>query len=103
VGVRFRSVEGETISKIHSQLHGGLAVVEVRPDSAALASPAARAGLRPGDILVGMHTWEMVSLDNVRYVLEHPERATFGRGAAGCTIFLLRAGQIHRGLLPLPY
>ena len=40
-------------------------VIGVRPDS-----PAAKKGIRLGDVLVGMHKWETVSLDNVAFVLE---------------------------------
>ena len=49
---------------------GGLNVQSVRPDS-----PAARQGIRRGDILVGMHIWETVSLENVAYVLNRPDFA----------------------------
>ena len=38
-------------------------------------SPAARQGIRAGDILVGMHIWETVSLDNVAYVLNRSDLA----------------------------
>ncbi len=43
---------------------GGLTVTEIRPDS-----PAARRYLRVGDVLVGMHIWETVSVENVNYIL----------------------------------
>ena len=36
-------------------------------------SPAAAQGIRPGDVLVGMHIWETVSLDNVNYILKRPD------------------------------
>ncbi len=47
---------------------GGLSVLAVRPDS-----PAARQGVRQGDILVGMHKWRMAELDDVAYVLNRPD------------------------------
>jgi serine protease Do len=51
-----------------SRYRGGLMIGEVRP-----GSPAARQGLRHGDVLVGMHIWETVSLDNVNYILNRPD------------------------------
>ena len=42
-------------------------VEEVRPDS-----PAANEGILPGDILVGMHTWETASAQDVQYIVTRP-------------------------------
>jgi serine protease Do len=78
------------ITRAHPELHGGMRISEVRPES-----PAARASLRAGDILVGLHQWEMLTLDNVRFVVEHPDRASF----SPLRFFILRAGQVHRGWL----
>ena len=47
-----------------------MSVVAVRPDS-----PAARQGIRRGDVLVGLHIWETISLENVAYVLNRPDFA----------------------------
>ena len=44
----------------HSRYRGGLTIKEVRK-----GSPAAKQGMRAGDVLVGMHIWETVSLENV--------------------------------------
>ena len=52
----------------------------------------ARAGLKKGDILVGLHQWETLSLDNVTYVLNHPELTTFNP----LSFFVLRGGQVAR-------
>ncbi|MFM7152441.1 MAG: trypsin-like peptidase domain-containing protein, partial [Gemmataceae bacterium] len=80
------------ITRAFPQLHGGLLIGEIRPES-----PAARAGLKTNDILVGLHQWEMLTLDNINFVLNHPERATF----SPLRFFILRGGQIHRGWLPI--
>jgi serine protease Do len=45
-------------------------VTDVRADS-----PASKQGIRRGDILVGMHVWETVSLENVTYILGRPDFA----------------------------
>ncbi|QDT64173.1 trypsin-like peptidase domain-containing protein [Calycomorphotria hydatis] len=55
-----------------TRYRGGLQVASVRP-----GSPAAMNGIRQGDILVGLHVWETVNVDNVVYVLEHPRVAHF--------------------------
>jgi serine protease Do len=78
------------ITRPFPQLHGGLLLGEVRPDS-----PAAKAGLRPGDILVGLHQWEILSLDNVLYVLNHNDRANF----TPLRFYILRGGKVHQGWL----
>jgi serine protease Do len=93
LGVRLAPVGPDVVARQHPQLHGGLAITEVRPET-----PAARSGFRTGDILVGLHTWEMLTTENVRFVLDHPDRATF----SPVRFYILRAGQIHRGSLPLP-
>ncbi|MFO0881675.1 MAG: trypsin-like peptidase domain-containing protein [Gemmataceae bacterium] len=80
------------LTRLFPQLHGGLQIGEVRPDG-----PAARAGLKNGDILVGLHQWEMLTLDNVLFVLNNPEKASFNP----VRFYILRAGQVHRGWLQM--
>ena len=46
-----------------------------------------------GDILVGLHQWETLSLENVNYVLNHPDLLTFNP----MSFFILRAGQVRKG------
>lgn len=45
---------------------GGLQIVEVREDS-----PAANQGIQPGDVLLGIHKWETLTLDNLGFVLDN--------------------------------
>jgi serine protease Do len=80
------------ITRTHPQLHGGLVVSDIRPES-----PASRAGFRIGDILVGLHQWEMLNVDNVVFVLNHPDLQNF----SPLRFYILRAGQVHRGALHL--
>jgi serine protease Do len=88
LGVRLQLVATEAVTKTHPQLHGGMLVNEVRADSA-----AARAGIQRGDILVGLHSYEMLSPDNVLFVLNHPDLATFNP----VRFYVLRNGTVHRG------
>ena len=89
-GLRLQRVNAERVGRANRQLHGGLAVEEVRT-----GSPAEKAGLRRGDIVVGLHQWEMLSPENVVYVLTHPDLATFNP----LRFYILRSGQVHRGWL----
>lgn len=91
LGVRVQPLANAAeITAAFPQLHGGMTIDAVRPDSA-----AARAGLRNGDVLVGLHQWEMLNADNILYVLNHPERHTF----SPIRFFIVRGNQIHRGWL----
>lgn len=71
VGLRLEPVPTKEFSQYNTHYHGGLSVTAVRP-----GSPAARQGIRAGDVLVGMHIWETVSLENVEYILSRPDFAS---------------------------
>lgn len=88
LGIRLQPVSAEAVTRSHPQLHGGMLLAEVRPDGA-----AARAGLQRGDVLVGLHQWEVLSMDNVTFVLAHADLQTF----LPLRFYILRGGQVHRG------
>jgi uncharacterized protein (TIGR03067 family) len=90
LGMLLQPAEAGEVRRIKPELHGGLAVSEVRAGSS-----AARAGIRAGDILVGLHQYETLSRENVLWVLNHPDLASF----QPLRFYLLRAGQVHRGNL----
>ena len=90
LGIKFQSVSGEQISRIHPQLHGGLQITEIKSDG-----NASKAGILKGDILIGLHQWEMLSMDNLIFVLNHPDLVSLNP----VKFFVLRNGQLHRGLL----
>jgi serine protease Do len=77
----------------HSKYRGGLTVTDVRPDS-----PAANQGIKTGDVLVGMHVWETVSLENVAYILKRPDLSTI----SPLKFFILRGNDTLYGYMPLP-
>ena len=68
LGLRLEPVAASQLKGYQKQYRGGLLVTAVRNDS-----PAFRDGIRRGDILLGMHICETISLENVNYVLKHPE------------------------------
>ena len=51
--------------------------------------------VKSGDILVGLHQWETLSMDNVAYVLNHPELGTF----SPLSFYVLRGGQVRKGTI----
>ncbi len=71
IGLRLEPVGPKHLKEYQSQYRGGLLVTAVRPDS-----PAWRNRIRQGDILLGLHIWETVSLDNVGYILKRPDFAS---------------------------
>ena len=72
LGVKAVPVGPEAVAKANPQLHGGLVLTEVAPGGVAAA-----AGLIRGDVLVGLHQWETLNADNVAFVLNHKDLASF--------------------------
>ena len=68
LGLRLASAVPSTVQQLQPRYRGGLLVQEVR-----FGSPASDKGIRPGDILVGLHIWETVKPDNVSYILDQIE------------------------------
>jgi len=72
LGLRLEKVPTRQFQQLRSRYRGGLLVTDVRSGSAAAAQ-----GIQRGDILVGMHVWETVTLDNVAYILSRPDFSQF--------------------------
>jgi serine protease Do len=72
LGLRLERIADTEVEMVGPRYRGGLRVLHVRE-----ASPAARNGIRRGDLLVGLHIWETLTPDNVEYVLDHPQFRTF--------------------------
>jgi len=70
LGLKLKPIPSKQFQQYRSRYRGGLTVVEVRPDG-----PAAKQGIRRGDVLVGMHVWETISLNDVNYVLNRDDFA----------------------------
>lgn len=92
LGLRLQPRSATQIRDKKSKYRGGLAVMEVRP-----GSPAESQGIRRGDVLVGMHVWETVSLDNVTYVLKQDRVTSNGP----LKFYILRGNQTLYGHLQL--
>lgn len=90
LGIKFQPVAAEAVAKANPQLHGGLLVTEISAGSA-----SATAGIAKGDILVGLHSWETLTVDNVAFVLNHKDFATF----LPLKYYVARDGLIRDGWL----
>jgi serine protease Do len=71
IGVRLQHIDPDVVARNDSThtLHGGMMVTEVEK-----TGPAARVGVRRGDILVGLNGYETVTLENVAYVLNFTDQ-----------------------------
>ena len=63
-------MDQDEFKRLNTRYRGGLTVLDVRP-----GSPAAQQGIRRGDVLVGMHIWETISLENIAYILDRDDLA----------------------------
>jgi serine protease Do len=90
LGVRLTPAPTQTVKSLSSRYRGGMRVTFVRP-----SSPAAREGIRSGDILVGLHKWETTSLDDLAYILESEEFSN----AQPAKFYILRNGETLFGQL----
>src|SRR5262249_27192371 len=68
LGMKLAVTDTDDFKSLNTRYRGGLTVLDVRP-----GSPAAQQGIRRGDILVGMHIWETISLENIAYILERDD------------------------------
>lgn len=90
IGVRLEQLPPDRVQSVSSRYNGGLKVTDVRTDG-----PAARQGIRRGDVLVGMHKWETVTLDNVKFIFDSSEFAK----AQPVKFYILRGGETLYGHL----
>jgi serine protease Do len=74
LGLRLTEEPRTTFQRRNSKYRGGMRVDEVRPES-----PAAHEGILPGDILVGMHTWETASEQDIQWIVTRPSLAQMGK------------------------
>jgi serine protease Do len=96
LGLKTIPVTPEYVAAASPKLRGGLYVSSVMPNS-----PAERAQIKKGDILVGMnvgsHHWETIKPDNVLFILRQPEVAQ----AQLVQFYIVRHNGIHQGAMSL--
>ncbi len=96
VGLRATPVRSEYVTPVSDKLKGGLYVHSVSANS-----PAARAQVQKGDILVGMSVgdsnFETVLPDNVLYILKQAEK----KQDPSIRFYFIRRNILHLGELPV--
>jgi serine protease Do len=92
LGMKLQPISTSQFKQYQSRYRGGLKVTAVRPDG-----PAAKQGIRGGDVLVGMHIWETLTMENVEYVLGRPDFDDF----EPVKFYILRGNDTLYGHLPV--
>lgn len=93
LGLELKPISADDFQQTHeNRYRGGLTVLAVRPNS-----PADAQGIRSGDVLVGMHVWETVSLDNISYILGRPDFTTINP----LKFYILRGNTTLYGFMPV--
>ena len=91
-GIRLNQLAATERSLVGPRYRGGMRVTQVRD-----GGPAALNGIQQGDILVGLHLWESITFENVKYVIEHPQLSTF----SPLKFYVLRGDETLWGHLPV--
>lgn len=68
LGVKLAPMNDAEFKQLGSRYRGGLQVLDVRKNGAAWQQ-----GIRSGDVLVGLHIWETISLENIAYILDRED------------------------------
>jgi serine protease Do len=96
LGLKLTPVSAQYVSTASPQLRGGLYIQSVSPNS-----PASRANVQKGDILVGVNVgkshWETVASETVLYTLRQPEIAQ----SQSLPFYIVRRNNIHQGKMTL--
>lgn len=91
-GLELQDMPADEIAAVSGRYRGGVRVASVRPNS-----PAAKQGIRSGDILVGLHTFETTSCAAVERILSRPDLDD----VSPIKFFVVRGSETLYGYLPL--
>lgn len=92
-GMALEPIAPQEFLRRDTPYNGGLKVFSVRRGGA-----AERQGIRPGDILVGMHGWETASEGDIRYIVSLPRLSEMGP----LKFYILRGTETLYGHLRVP-
>ena len=68
IGLKLAPMDEPEFKALNTRYRGGLKVFDVRKNG-----PAYLQGIRSGDVLVGVHVWETISLENIAYILDRDD------------------------------
>lgn len=68
IGLKLARIDEADFKAMNTRYRGGLKVQDVRKNG-----PAYMQGIRSGDVLVGVHVWETISLENIAYILDRED------------------------------
>lgn len=91
-GIRFGKVTD--LGEYKTNYRGGIRITSVVPNS-----PADKAGIEAGDILVGLETWETTSLADLAFVLK---KLTESFDKDSVKFFVMRKGETMTGEMSIP-
>lgn len=96
IGIRAEPLAVSAVRRMNSRLgtsyKGGLRITSLRS-----GSPAARQGIEPGDVLLGIHEWRTATLDDLEMIVEHPEL----QRTAETKFYILRSNRTLYGFMQL--
>ena len=92
IGVRLQPVSAGALSSAKTKYNGGLRVTAVRANSV-----ASQNGIQAGDVLVGMHIWETVTMQNLDYILNRADL----EDENDVKFYVVRGNVTRTGNLPL--
>ena len=92
LGLKLSPGEGEVALSSGRTYRGGLKVTDVRKGGLAY-----REGMLPGDVLVGIHVWETITLENLIYILNRKDIMENGKVA----FYVVRENETLFGAISL--
>ncbi len=92
LGVKLDAAPVDSRATADRRQRSGMVIAEVRP-----GSPAAKNGLKAGDVLIGLHVWQTVTMKDVEFVVDHPQLTSF----SPLKFYILRQGETLFGHLKL--
>lgn len=91
LGLKLERASATQIEPFRNRYRGGMRIVGVRE-----GSPAAKGGMKDGDILVGLHVWETIRREDINYVLN---QTSLTQSGDPLKFFVVRGQEVLYGNL----
>ncbi len=88
LGLRLERADAAALAAFNNKYRGGMRVADVRTES-----DAEKHGIRKGDILVGLHHWEVIRNEDIRYILNQDF------GGEPVKFYVMRGQEVLTGTL----